>query len=51
MRGNSGKCNLILSTDEPAKIQLEESLIKGKMILNLHLINILKLFAKKQVTN
>ena len=26
MQDNSGKCHLILSTNEPAKIQIEESL-------------------------
>ena len=29
MQGSSGKCHLILSTDEPAKIQVGESLIKS----------------------
>ena len=28
MQGNSGKCHLISSTDEPADIQVGESLIK-----------------------
>ena len=29
MQGNSGKCNLVLSTNEPAQIQIGESLIKS----------------------
>ena len=30
MQGNSGKCHLILSTNEPAKIHIEESLIEKR---------------------
>ena len=29
MQGNSGKCHLILSTNEPAQIQIGESLIES----------------------
>ena len=28
MQGNSGRCHLILSTDEPGETKVEESLIK-----------------------
>ena len=30
MQGNSGKCHLILSTNEPAKIHIGESLIEKR---------------------
>ena len=60
MQGNSGKCHLILSQNEPAQIQIGESLIENtncenllgvKLILNFHLTNISKQIVKKQVIN
>ena len=60
MQGNSEKCHLILSTDEPADIQVGESLIKIINWEKLHGIRvdskldkqfILKWLARKQVTS
>ena len=60
MQGNSGKCHLILSTDEPADIQVGESLIKIINWEKLHGIRvdskldkqfILQWLARKQVAS
>ena len=55
MQENSWKCHLILSTNEPAKIQIGEPTVKHylayKLFLKFHLTNISKQFVKKQVIN
>ena len=59
MKGNTDKCHLIVSTDEPIEIRVGESLIKSstckkncsasKLIINLILILMSKVFVRRQI--
>ena len=60
MKGNTDKCHLIVSTDEPIEIRVGESLIKNstsekllgvKLITNLILILVPKVFVRRQIVN
>ena len=60
MKGNTDKCHLINSTVEPIEIRVGESLIKNstcekllgvKLITNLILILVPKVFVKRQIVN
>ena len=60
MKGNTDKCHLINSTVEPIEIRVGESLIKNstcekllgvKLITNLTLILVPKVFVRRQIVN
>ena len=60
VKGNTDKCHLIVSTDEPIEIRVGESLIKNstsekllgvKLITNLILILVPKVFVRRQIVN
>ena len=60
MKGNTDKCHLINSTVEPIETRVDEPLIKNstcekllgvKLITNLMLILVLKVFVRRQIVN
>ena len=55
MKGNTDKCHLIVSTDEPIEIRIGESLIKNSTCEQLLGIKILilmsKVFLRRQIKN